>query len=119
MSMTQTMTPADLLPAHEIRDDDKLAALTASMREHGWHGAPIVIAKEGYGDQALTGSHRLAAAEAADIEVPVVDIRTLAADHGHDFDELVQACGDLFDAARRLADQLPADVTAYYGLDLH
>lgn len=117
--MTQTMSPSEILAAHEVRDEELLTALTASMRESGWVGAPVVIAREGYGDQALTGSHRLAAAEAAEVQVPTVDIRQVAADHGHDFDELVEACGDLFDAAARLADMLPADVTAYYQLDLH
>lgn len=119
LSMTQTMTPGDIIPAHDVRDDAKLTELTASMREQGWQGAPVVISREGFGDQALTGSHRIAAAEAAEIDVPVVEIRDLMADNGQDFDALAAELGGWYEVAVRLGYYLPADVTAYYGLDMH
>jgi Flp pilus assembly protein TadD len=48
----------------------KLGALVRSMREHGWIGRPIVAV----GCQAWTGPHRIAAAELAKIDVPIVRV---------------------------------------------
>jgi hypothetical protein len=43
------------------------------MREHGWLGRPLLVAPVKRGHQALTGSHRLAAAKAAGLgTVPAV-----------------------------------------------
>lgn len=43
------------------------------MAEHGWTGRPIVVLD----DQALTGSHRLAAAAAVGLTwIPIVEVPT-------------------------------------------
>lgn len=114
--------PSDLLPPHEARDQGKLTALVAAMQADGWIGAPIVAA----GDQALTGSHRIAAAEAAKLdEIPTVDVADLLAEQGQSWCDLVEEmaeCGastPWYEVACRLGDHLPADIIAHYGLDMH
>jgi ParB-like chromosome segregation protein Spo0J len=106
------------VPAHAVTDPAKADKLAADMDAHGWQGAPIVVHRD-YA-QALTGVHRLAAADRAGIAVPGVDI-----------EELLEACGldlwavreeqggELEDAIRVLIDQLPTHVRDAYGLDLH
>ena len=63
-----------LIPPHEIRDYEKLKTLTASMKANGWQHRPILVYNVGRGNEALTGSHRIAAAKAAGIEVPIYKI---------------------------------------------
>jgi hypothetical protein len=59
-------------PLHEVRCMQKLDMLTEHMMTHGWVGRPVAVLHLGH-LQALTGSHRLAAAEAAGLEmVPTV-----------------------------------------------
>jgi hypothetical protein len=58
---------------HGVRDKIKFEALGADMKANGWRGEPILLAhfvpwriadrEQGYKYIALTGSHRLAAAE--------------------------------------------------------
>lgn len=115
--MTTTMAPEDLLPVHEVTDTDKLAAITASMQANGWTGAPIIADRSI--SQALTGSHRLPAAEAAGIDAHVIDIHDLCAEHDVDWDLLVEQHGDWCEAARWLGFYLPSEVMAAYGLDIH
>lgn len=107
-------------PIHEVRDEDKLAALTASMQNNGWQGAPIVCSA----DRAYSGSHRIRAWQAARDDVgasmPCIDITNLVQACGIDYAELLDAFnGDEEQAITRLAYDLPADVTDTYGLDLH
>ena len=40
-------------------DPEKVKKIAASMEEHGWQGPPLLVFK----DEAITGSHRLAAAK--------------------------------------------------------
>lgn len=109
---------AGILPPHEITDEAKLHELTAAMASNGWQGAPVVWMPSM--SQALTGSHRILAALAANVEVPVVDIADLAAESGIDWDDLVdQTGGDPMFAATHLAGALPAAAVSFYGLDLH
>lgn len=57
-------------PIHGTRDADKLEQLVISMRESGWQGRPILAIDEGEGIyQAITGSHRIAAAREAGINI--------------------------------------------------
>ncbi len=117
------MSPDDLLPLHDDVDDAKVAELTAGMHMHGWQGAPLVYAIAAYGNRALTGSHRRAAAQAAGIDIPVVDIEELMAAHGRDWQALVtEHCSastwdPVYNAACDLREHLPADVADHYGLD--
>ncbi len=111
------------IPYHEPNDADKLARITASMTTDGWTGAPLVA----WDDYLLTGAHRYAAAQLAGIEdrdIPVIDIRELAAEHGHDFDAIcVDEDCDGIDAnaalVRVLARVLTPEQRDAYGIDLH
>jgi len=65
MRETEQKEPRDLRPRHEVRDEDKVARLAQSMREDGWKGRPVLC----WDEKALTGTHRIAAAERAGIMV--------------------------------------------------
>lgn len=120
-------------PLHQAQDEAKLAALTASMEHAGWTGAAVITlpgTDYGWGEgdpQAITGSHRIAAARAAQIEIPTVDLADLLYGHGANFAEIVadfEASGydhedAMFEVARRAGDYLPADVVDYFGIDCH
>lgn len=99
-------------PIHQVEDQDKLAALVASMTESGWVGAPIVVD----GEQAITGSHRLAAAQIAEIEIETVELADLFADAEIDLHETAYELN--YDLVA-IVNQLPASVRAEYGIDLH
>lgn len=74
--MKEAMVQASMiLPPHDTRDADKLSILIAGMIADGWVGRPVLVI-DGVNDlhRALTGSHRVAAAQAADIAVPVLMI---------------------------------------------
>lgn len=98
-------------------DPGHVAAIAASMHEHGWKGAPLVVLSD-YA-RAYTGTHRLAAAEQAGLDmVPGVELEDLFAACGLD---LWQVCEDeglsvLMDRAQVIA-RLPAQTRAAYGLD--
>jgi hypothetical protein len=62
----EMVDPNHLEPVNDVHKD-KVKALTAGMKKRGWVGRPLVVVD----DQALTGSHRLHAARAAGINVPV------------------------------------------------
>lgn len=123
--------PEQIQPWHDVRDDDKVAQLAASMREHGWQGAPVVVIPGtdygwGEGDPiAITGSHRIAAAIEAEIDVPAIDLNDLLAAHDLTLAELDDEHGTQPDdelhqeAVERLDYHLPRDVVEYYGLDAH
>jgi hypothetical protein len=67
------MDSTTITPLHPARDQHKLAGLIASLRT-GWTGRPLVVVDCGETLQALTGSHRLAAAVVVGCDVPVVVI---------------------------------------------
>lgn len=57
------ISPSVIRPVHEPRDPELFARIERSMRKSGWLGRPIlVIPGNDRTYQALTGSHRLAAA---------------------------------------------------------
>lgn len=98
-------------------DPDHVDQLTASMREHGWHGAPLVVLSD-YA-RAYTGTHRLEAAEQAGLDqVPAVDLEDLFDACDLDLWEICDTEGlsALMDRAEILA-HLPADVLNSYDLD--
>ena len=107
--LTSTTPPDNIRPAHEVRDHDKFNALVASMLADGWQGRPLLVvdeANEGY--QALTGSHRLAAALAAELDiVPIAIVE--ADDLWSDYDlSLSEALGQLESLRWWLEDYDPA-----------
>jgi hypothetical protein len=61
-------------PVHEVRDAMKLAIIAESMEHDGWQGRPLLIVDTGDRYQGLTGSHRVAAAQRLDMDVPAVII---------------------------------------------
>jgi hypothetical protein len=57
------LPPGVIRPIHEPRDPELFAGILSSMREQGWLGRPLLVVPGTAGVyQALTGSHRLAAA---------------------------------------------------------
>lgn len=98
-------------------DPDHVTEIAASMREHGWQGPPLVVLTD-YA-RAYTGTHRLAAAEAAGLaEVPAVDLADLFDACGLDLWEVCdeQGLSVLMDREQVLA-HLPYETLEAYGLD--
>jgi ParB-like chromosome segregation protein Spo0J len=116
--------PRRIQPWHEVQDEAKLAALVESMATTGWRGAAVVVVERVDGDPvAVTGSHRIAAAHEAGIEVPTVSVDDLLRAEGTslaELDEMYGNCeGDHYEAILRLDEHLPVEVIEYYGLDAH
>ncbi len=78
-------------PLHDAYEADKLNQLADNMREHGWSGRPILAIDCGDYLRAITGSHRIRAAELAGIEVEICEMKQPAFD-GADYET-----GDLYD----------------------
>ncbi len=71
----QTIDPKKIMPLHEVRYEPKLMRLMKRMEEFGWQGDPlIVIDRAANMTQGITGTHRIQAAQAVGIEMPVVKI---------------------------------------------
>ena len=90
----ENVWPSLIYPPHEVRDAAKLAVLTEAMRRDGWTGRPLLVLLDGETRCALTGSHRLPAAIAADLdEVPVVyvDGNSIVDGGDHDGETLTEA----------------------------
>lgn len=59
-------------PPHSARDKVKLSALIDEMKSGGWQGRPVLAIQSDNGAaQAITGSHRIAAAKKSGVEIPV------------------------------------------------
>ena len=93
---------------HDINDDAKVSELVASMQAKGWVGMPIVI----WDDKALTGVHRIAAAEIAEIRPETIDLADVFAEDGADFDEAVEA----YQYAQERNAEWTAGLDTMYGL---
>jgi len=72
---TSSVDPEYILPPNPAWPPS-VRALAEDMRQRGWVGRPIVAVFFKYDDMltALTGSHRIAAARDAGIEVPIVEV---------------------------------------------
>jgi ParB-like chromosome segregation protein Spo0J len=106
-------------PRHDVTDEDKADQLAADMAERGWQGAPLVVLRD-YA-QALTGVHRLAAAEKAGIAVPAVDAEELLAACGIDLWERREtdlADLELDEVLETLLSETTTEIQTAYGLDL-
>lgn len=98
-------------------DEQHVTEIATNMRAHGWQGAPLVVLPD-YA-RAYSGTHRLAAAEAAELtEVPAVTLAAVFEAHGLDLDEVATEGGLslLYDRAEILA-HLPDETLVAYGLD--
>src|SRR5258706_890003 len=68
----KNMPPNRVQPPHQVTDSAHFNDLVSSMKENGWQGRPILAIDLGNGIEALTGSHRIAAAQEADLDkIPV------------------------------------------------
>jgi hypothetical protein len=110
--------------------------LTQALSTTGWDGPPVVVMfRDDYAPPApplaLTGSHRLAAAEEVGIEVPCVGLAALLDKRGLDLDDLLDEWipegASYSDRAQlqavaqvlyRLWDRMPAWMIASYGVHL-
>ena len=115
---------------HDVKDEAKLAEIESSMAANGWVGAPIVTDGE---YQALTGSHRLVAAQHVNdrweqgedvkhIEIPTIDIRDIWTEAGiaSSIDEILTYtyCDEYAVVCQMIREQAPA-IAESYGLDIH
>lgn len=67
------LPPREIRPIHDPRDPKLLHEIFRSMRREGWLGRPLLAVRGDGFYQALTGSHRLAAALQAQLEkIPVI-----------------------------------------------
>ena len=76
------LDPRAIRPPHEPREREKYQKLVGSMRHGGWRGRPVLVIDMGRGlFQALTGSHRIAAALDADLaSIPAIVMPAEAAE---------------------------------------
>jgi hypothetical protein len=68
----------DILPFHEVRHARKMRTLAERMSASGWQGRPLLAVETVQGIQALTGSHRLAAARKAGLSTVPVYVITVS-----------------------------------------
>jgi hypothetical protein len=100
-----------LVPINEV-DQDKVDSIAMSMMQDGWQGYPLLTID----DIALTGSHRIAAAAEANIEVPTYEVLSLSRDDVignrkywiHDYpDGYIPGCeAELTDEAKELVEYI-------------
>jgi hypothetical protein len=70
-----SIDPDDFVERVEPRnrvDSGLLDRLICDMQKSGWQGRPLLVAKRGDRYEAITGSHRAAAAMRAHVLIPVV-----------------------------------------------
>jgi len=80
-----TLETRSIEPLHGVMDQSKLEALIVSMDRDGWVGDDLlVVAIDECPHQAITGSHRYAAAAALGIEVPVTVLSSIDDDVSND-----------------------------------
>jgi hypothetical protein len=71
------IAPESIVPVNRIEDKKKYERIRETFENKGeYSGRPVLVWKDGSGANiAITGSHRIAAAEGAGVEVPVVYIK--------------------------------------------
>ncbi len=79
-------------PRHDVKKPENVAALVASMKQHGWQGRPVLVVRDGGTSVAWTATHRLEAAKQAglkpsDVPMTVVDGAKLR-EAGFDLDDI-------------------------------
>lgn len=82
---------------HAPDDADKIVSLRAHMLSNGWQGRPVILSPAGDYHIALTGTHRLSAAQGIDDLIAAVYLPELTTEqwetieHAHDDDDLLAA----------------------------
>lgn len=79
----------------------KVEKIAESMRVDGWVGRPVLVVDKGDYLQALTGSHRIQAAELAGVEVEYVELFSVDDDEVADL--VYYLVNEAFDDSDRLA----------------
>lgn len=115
--------PYGLELPHPENDHDKTLEIAESMRVNGWVGAPIVIDGEPRNGQALTGCHRLVAAELAGVaSIPTITWQDVLAEDGIDVDAFLADYldnQDTRDLAVEVSNAVSEATKDKYGLDAH
>src|SRR3954452_9980337 len=88
------LDPTEPIPPNRIQNWTQYNRILASMKRDGWCGPPLVVMSRDHYDPpcppiAITGSHRLRAADLADIEVPCVELADLYQRYGMNLDDLL------------------------------
>jgi len=88
--------PRRLVPVNEVRHPRSVERLIKAFLDVGWMGPPILAVDQGNGWQALTGSHRIAAAREIEMKVPVyyVDSELLEKFNEHSDRSILEAIDD-------------------------
>lgn len=72
-TLVQEIDPKTIQPLHEVRYEPKMMRLVKRMDESGWQGKPLLVVERAMNTyRAITGTHRIQAAEIQGIMVPVV-----------------------------------------------
>lgn len=112
----EEIEPRNLIEIHPVKDKAKFEAIASDMKQNGWQGRPIPVWDTGNGKYALTGSHRIAAAKKAGLDVPIVyaDDKALehyAAEHDLTTDDIIGSGDDKVEQILRDAgDNRSADL---------
>ena len=69
---TINVKATEITPLHCVEHQDLVDEIQASMARNGWEGRPLLACDYDGEICALTGSHRIAAARGADVEIPVM-----------------------------------------------
>lgn len=108
------------VPYHGVHDAAHLATLVASMEANGYVGTPVVVTDED-ANQALTGSHRIAAANKVGILVDTIPVADIFEEASLDFSEIfAEEEEDNIGETRwvEILQHLPGEIRAKYGIDL-
>jgi hypothetical protein len=118
---SENVEASTIIPMHEVRDQKKYDKIKESMSKNGWEGRPILVIDQGETSQAMTGSHRVAAAQDLGIDIPVVkiketDIEKLADDIGLEGQDKQYYMEDVFSKLSEGSDEDKADYLRSIGL---
>lgn len=98
-SASAVLSPDQIKPLHDVRNQEKHAELVARLKKDGWVGRPILVEESNGRYYAWSGTHRLAAATAAGIDVPVAfidsdKVRTYLEENNYPMDVVQSALVD-------------------------
>lgn len=72
-SLVREIDPKTIQPLHEVRYEPKMMRLVKRMDESGWQGRPLLVVERAMNTfRAITGTHRIQAAEIQGLMVPAV-----------------------------------------------
>lgn len=84
--VVEFVNPKRIEPPHGVENKEKFNELVDSMKTEGWVGRPVLYYDIGRGPEALTGSHRIAAAQKAGLsDIPAVKVTGDIGDYVDEF----------------------------------